>query len=401
LESKVFILIATLGLSWAGPLNKKNTDALSGAHSHDDGGKQVEAQAPDEPASAPDERKLCPSSSTNSGIIRSRFNEVVPMDPETQIYVQHKVDIDAGEDRCINAVLIEHQPVRGCKYTMLFNAVRGSHNLQLTSLELDADSWCPGWGDPRETGETGNHRSYTKGMGGDGLSLVLSRSHVTDFVADRSCTQLTMSTQGEIFLSRGLGGRAERFSFENLQFTGQYDSVGEPSSFCPSPPPVVVREEPKAPQENVFQNTAVLGFVGHEPIPNFPAIDGGLSVLQSFGDRFTLRGDISMGPLKHTALYGNFMFGKVSGKPGLRPYVGLRVGGFDSNVTHNGDSITTPGFTLGMETNRAVKSSRLYGSFEVSPVFYGEDLRAYMSSDPDLYTSMGVMFKLHVGMFLR
>jgi hypothetical protein len=395
LESKVFILIATLGLSWAGPLNKKNTDALSGAHSHDDGGKQVEAQAPDEPASAPDERKLCPSSSTNSGIIRSRFNEVVPMDPETQIYVQHKVDIDAGEDRCINAVLIEHQPVRGCKYTMLFNAVRGSHNLQLTSLELDADSWCPGWGDPRETGETGNHRSYTKGMGGDGLSLVLSRSHVTDFVADRSCTQLTMSTQGEIFLSRGLGGRAERFSFENLQFTGQYDSVGEPSSFCPSPPPVVVvREEPKAPQENVFQNTAVLGFVGHEPIPNFPAIDGGLSVLQSFGDRFTLRGDISMGPLKHTALYGNFMFGKVSGTPGLRPYVGLRAGGLEGGIS-------TPGFTLGMETNRAVKSARLYGSFEVTPVFYGEPIRAYMSSTEDLHTSMGVMFKLHVGMFLR
>jgi hypothetical protein len=390
----MFLLIATLGLSWAGPLNKKNIEALSGAHSHDDGGKQMEAQAPDEPADAPDEREACPASSINSGTIRSRFNEVVTMDPATQVYVQHKVDIDAVEDRCINAVVIDHQPERGCKYTMLFNAVRGSHNLQLTSLELDADSWCPGWSDPRETGETGSHRSYTKGMGGDGLSLVLSRSHVTDFVADRSCTQLTMSTQGEIFLSRGLGGRAERFSFENLQFTGQYDSVGEPSSFCPSPPPVVVREEPKAPQENVFENTAVLGFVGHEPIPNFPVIDVGISVLQAVGDRFTLRGDISVGPLKHSALYANFMFGKVSGTPGLRPYAGLRAGGLEGGIS-------TPGLTLGVETNRAVKSSRFYGSFEMTPVFYGEDIRAYMSSTDSLHTSMGVMFKLHVGMFLR
>ena len=394
----MFILIATLGLSWAGPLNKKNIEALSGAHSHDDGGKQVEAQAPDGPADAPDEREACPASSINSGTIRSRFNEVVTMDPATQVYVQHKVDIDAVEDRCINAVVIDHQPERGCKYTMLFNAVKGNHNLQLTSLELDADSWCPGWKDRRETGETGSHRSYTKGMGGDGLSLMLSRSHVNDFVADRSCTQLTMSTQGEIFLSRGLGGRAERFSFENLQFTGQYDSVGEPSSFCPSPPverpKVVVRDKPTAPEKNIFENTAVLGFLGHEPIPNFPVIDVGISVLQAVGDRFTLRGDISVGPLKHSALYANFMFGKVSGTPGLRPYAGLRAGGLEGGIS-------TPGFTLGMETNRAVKSSRLYGSFEVSPVFYGEDIRAYMSSTEDLHTSMGVMFKLHVGMFLR
>ena len=398
----MFLLIATLGLSWAGPLNNKNTAALSSARSHDDGGKQTKPQASDEPASVPDKREVCPYSSSNTGIIRSRGNEVVPMDPATQIYVQHKVDIDAVEDRCINAVVIDHQPERGCKYTMLFNAVRGSHNLQLTSVKLDADSWCPGWRDRRETGETGSNRSYTKGMGGDGLSLVLSRSHVADFVADRSCTQLTMSTQGEIFLSRGLGGRAERFSFENLQFTGQYDSVGEPSSFCPSSPPrvvpskVVVRDKPKAPEKNIFENTAVLGFVGHEPIPNFPAIDAGISVLQSFGDRFTLRGDTSLGKFKHHALSANLMFGQVSGKPGLRPYVGLRVGGLE----HRGD-IKAPGFTLGVETNRAVKSSPLYGSFEVTPVFYGEDIRAYMSSTEDLHTTMGVLFKLHLGIFLR
>ena len=256
------------------------------------------------------------------------------------------------------------------------------------------DSWCPGWMDSRETGEVGQSRSYTKVVGGDGLSLRLSKSLVSDFVADRSCTQMSMSTQGEIFLTRGFGGRSERFSFENLQFSGQYDSVGEPSSFCPSPPPVVVRVEPEAPRENALVNTAVLGFLGHELIPNFPAIDGGFSVLQSLGDRVALRGDVSLGPFKHSALYANVMVGRVSGKPGLRPYVGLRAGGLDSTITALG-----PNF--GLETNRAVKSSSFYGSFELTPVFYGEELRAYMSSDSSLYTSMGVMFKLHMGVFLR
>jgi len=295
--------------------------------------------------------------------------------------------------------VIEHQPERGCQYVMRFNAVRGSHKLQLTSLKLDADSWCPGWGDHRETGEAGNSRSYTKAMGSDGLSLQLSRSRVPDHVADRSCTELSLATGGEVFLTRGIGGRSERFSFEKLRFSGRYDSVGEPSSFCPSPPPV--REETvyvaKVPQENAFRNTAVLGFVGHEPIPNFPAIDGGFSAMQQLGDRFTMRADISVGPFKHNALYANFMFGRVSGTPGLRPYFGLRMGGLDVSRS----SVVAIGPNLGMETNRSVRSSNFYGSFEVTPVFFGEDLRAYMSSDSDLYTNAGVMMKVHVGVFLR
>jgi hypothetical protein len=393
----VLILLATIGLSWAGVLDKKNAPqatpavAIDGAHSHGDSDSHGEREAPREG------RQSCPYSSSNSGIIRSTQNEVIHIDPATNIYVQHKVDIDSLEDRCINAVLIEHQPERGCKYVMRFDAVRGSHKLQLTSLRLDADSWCPSWGDHRETGESGSSRSYTKAMGSDGLSLQLSRSRVPDHVADRSCTELSMATGGEVFLTRGIGGRSERFSFEKLRFSGRYDSVGEPSSFCPSPPPVQEKTVYKAPKENAFRNTAVLGFVGHEPIPNFPAIDVGFSAMQQLGDRFTMRADISGGPFKHNALYANFMFGQVTGTPGLRPYFGLRMGGLDVSES----SVVAIGPNLGLETNRAVRSSNFYGSFEVTPVFFGEELRAYMSSDSELYTNAGVMFKLHVGVFLR
>jgi predicted lipase len=73
------------------------------------------------------------------------------------------------------------------------------------------------------------------------------------------------------------------------------------------------------------------------------------------------------------------------------------MGGLDVSES----SVVAIGPNRGLETNRAVRSSNFYGSFEVTPVFFGEELRAYMSSDSELYTNAGVMFKLHVGVFLR
>ena len=342
-------------------------------------------------------RDSCPVSSVQSGTINSRYNEIIAIHPETEILVQHKVDIDANEDRCINAVRVLHQPLRGCRYDLLFTAVPGKHLLQLTRVELEADSWCPGWRDLRETGEEFSHRSYTMSPGSVGISLALSRSHVPDRTADRSCTELAMSTQGDVFLSRGFGGRPERFLFNDLRFNGQFDSVGEPSSICPSPPPVERVVEPKEPVENPFRNSTLLVYLGHESIPNFPIIDGGVAWIQSIGDRFALRGDISFGPLKHSAINANVMLGTVSNRPGLRPYLGLRSGG----IKDGSDSTSARGLNLGLETNRNATSSPLYVSFELTPVWLGEELRAYMSSDPTLYTHGGVLAKLHVGVALR
>ena len=104
-----------------------------------------------------------------------------------------------------------------------------------------------------------------------------------------------------------------------------------------------------------------------------------------FGDEQSAIGDDHAG---ESALELGFPGGTELGRHGLR-------------TRTTASSVVAIGPNLGMETNRAVRSSKFYGSFEVTPVFFGEDLRAYMSSDSDLYTNAGVMMKVHVGVFLR
>lgn len=386
-------LIAATSLVLAGPLKQGVSAEVS-----ETGPTQSEASE----ASAPESRQSCPSAFQSMGSISSKHNEVIRMHPETEIVVQHKLDIDAHEDRCINAVLIRHKPERGCAYQLMFNAVRGSHKLELTGVELDADSWCPGWDDRRETGEHNSHRSYELSVGFEAPSLTLSRSHVPDRTADRSCTQLTMTTQGGVYLSQGIASRPELFNFDRLQFSGQFDSFGEPSSICPAPPPVVVEvePEPEGPKINPLKNTSVLVYLGHEPVPNFPVIDGGIGVMQEIGNRFTLRADVSLGPLKHSALNANLMFGSISAEPGLRPYLGLRTGSLRIHPDTDRDKTSAMGLNIGLETNRLARKSPFYAAFEVTPVLYGEELRGYMGEE-NLYTSVGVMGKLHVGVSLR
>ncbi|MGB0638349.1 MAG: hypothetical protein ACPGTU_03380 [Myxococcota bacterium] len=346
----------------------------------------------------PKARAACPVDSKNTGLIRSKQNEIVSMDPATKVYVQHKVDVDRVEDRCINMVRIEHMPKRGCKYTMIFEARRGYTELQLSTLDVHADSWCPGWRDWRETGETDKSKPYSRRMGDNNFSLFLSKTHVPDPVSDRSCTDLSIRANGRVVVSKALGGRGEPFTLDNLSFIGQFDSVGEPSSICPDVKEIVVEkvELPKTPQENPLKYTGVLAYIGHEPLPNFAATDAGISAIQHLGERLTFRADASIGPLRHNAFNVNFSTGSTSNSSGMQIYIGARLGGFEDL---NGNENTAFGANIGFQSNRYDESSSMYYSVELTPVVYDEPVPNFIQGSDS--TKGGVMMKIHFGTFLR
>ncbi|MAY79509.1 MAG: hypothetical protein CL930_01865 [Deltaproteobacteria bacterium] len=385
----MIVLLATVGLVSAGP-------------------RKVKEVTPSVPLTVPatvkptfewpEARATCPTQSANTGIIRSKQNEIVSMEPKTKIYVQHKVDVDRVEDRCINMVRIEHMPDRGCKYTMIFKAKRGYTDLQLSTLNVHADSWCPGWRDWRETGETKESKPYSRRLNDNNLALMLSKTHVPDPVSDRSCTDLAMNVDGKVALTKTLGGRGEPFRLENLSFVGQYDSVGEPSSICPDVKQIVVErvEAPTVPQDNPLKNTAVLAYIAHEPLPNFAATDGGISAFQHIGENLSLRADASIGPLNHNAFNVNYGFGSSSVTSGMQIYVGARLGGFEDL---RGDDYSAFGVNLGFQSNRYDESSPTYFSVELTPVLYSESVPNYIQGSGT--TDGGIMMKILFGTFLR
>lgn len=389
LEKNMIIMLATVGLVSAGPRKAQDTTVPV----------PLSLPVKVEPVFEwPEVRQACPVGSNKNGIIQSKFNEFVSMDPKTKIYVQHKVDVDRVEDRCINMVRIEHMPDRGCKYTMIFEAKRGYADLQLSTLDVHADSWCPGWIDWRETGETKSSKPYSRRMGDNDFSLFLSKTHVPDPVSDRSCTDLTIRANGKVVVSKALGGRGEPFLLDNLSFVGQFDSVGEPSSICPDVKEVVVEkvELPKVPQENPLKNTGVLVYIGHEPLPNFAATDAGISAIQHLGERLTVRADAAIGPLKHNAFNVNVSTGSTSNSSGMQVYVGARLGGFEDL---DGDEHSAFGVNLGFQSNRYDESSSMYFSVELTPVLYSESVPKYIQGSGS--TDGGVMMKVHFGTFLR
>lgn len=382
----MLVMLAMVGLVSAGPRKAKGKESLSA---------DSESVSIQPEFVWPEARSSCPVESKNSGLIQSKRNEVIRMDRNTRIYVQHKVDVDSVEDRCINMVRIEHRPERGCKYTMIFEAQKGATELQLSTLDLHADSWCPGWRDWRETGESGKSTPYSRRMNTSGFSLQLSRTHVPDAVADRSCTDLAIRADGKVVLAKSLGGRPEPFLLDRLAFVGEYDSVGKPDSICPEPKKVVVQKV-EVHTENHLKNTALLVYLAHEPVPNFLATDGGVSVLQQIGPRVTARGDFAFGPLGHNAASLNVMTGPVTDSGSLRLYVGGRLGAFEDL---RGDAFTAVGANLGVETNRNDRSSPWYASLELTPVLYSAPVPNYI--DGSAATESGVMLKLTAGVFLR
>jgi hypothetical protein len=398
----MIFLFATVGLVFAGPRKVKDMTpaAKVEAKTAIEADGSVPLSIPVKIESSfdwPKSRPECPVRSETSGLIQSKNNEIVDMAQKTKIYVQHKVDVDKVEDRCINMVRIEHMPDRGCKYTMIFNAKRGYTDLQLSTFDVHADSWCPGWRDWRETGETNHSKPYSRRLNDGNLSLTLSKTHVPDPVSDRSCTDLSIRAEGTVAVSKALGGRGEPFTLDNLSFRGQYDSVGEPSSICPEPRKIIVQkvEVVAEPQENQLKNTALVVYMAHDPLPNLPAFDIGTSVLQQLGEQVTARADLSIGPLNHNAFNLNFTTGTDSSSK-LRFYFGARLGGLEDLM---GDDYTVFGVNLGIETNRSDVTSPFYASLELTPVLYDDPMPNYISGSGE--TSGGIMLKANLGLFLR
>jgi hypothetical protein len=177
----------------------------------------------------------------------------------SQVWVTHKVDVDAHEDQCISEVLVTTNVMnRGCEFRLLFRGDGIATDLQLIDARLSADSFCAGWPDEAEG-------AYQWLPHWNAPRLKLSRGKVPDRTADRSCVELQMSIVGE--LKMAASKQKTKFAINDLVIRGVFDSVGDTQAVCPAktpppPPPPPPKPPPKPPApkaEDVGLSVAVGG----------------------------------------------------------------------------------------------------------------------------------------------
>ena len=204
-------------------------------------------------------RPTCPYDAQIVGTLGdTRTNQTIDLSvADANVWVTHKVDIDAVEDQCISEVEIRSKVMeRGCEFSLLFQADGLRPGLHLSHAFLEADSFCPGWPDDMEG-------RYEWLLGWDSPRLTLSQDKVNERTADRSCVNLQMSVDGEITLRSG--SRKTQFSLDGMSVRGTFDSVGDTQTICPGTSQRVnVPKQPAPAQENKRFNARYAGQLGIE-----------------------------------------------------------------------------------------------------------------------------------------
>jgi hypothetical protein len=172
-----------------------------------------------------EEQFTCAGPVSISGVIltedKSYRLDLASLSPTVEM--RHKVDIDAFEDRCVNAVTIRLEEDPGCVLELELGADGRSDSLAIRKATFVADSYCASWPDHLE----GTYRFLGKGR------MEISPILVQDSTAIQSCTEHNIA--GHLVL-RGLKRERRRLDVSIIA-RGVFPSTGDTSNalVCPGP----------------------------------------------------------------------------------------------------------------------------------------------------------------------
>jgi hypothetical protein len=158
-----------------------------------------------------------------------------------EVHLEHKLDVDEAEDRCITAVEVRGQlDPRGCRVALRYAASPAHERLQLQAARIEADSFCPGWADALEG-------VYTL-TSGPRAEARLSTAAVSERAASLTCVDpMELELDGTFTVQRDGDPRSAReVELRAARVTGALPSVGETEARCPRPPPP---DEPRPERE--------------------------------------------------------------------------------------------------------------------------------------------------------
>ena len=177
----------------------------------------------------------------------------IPFDAlKATVTLEHKLDVDAAEDRCISAVVVNGRlDERGCVIALRFAARPGSSQLHLTEAQIDADSFCPGWIDTVEG-------TYTLDGNQPQAVATLSRRAVDARTASTTCVEnIAISLDADFPVSAaGTSGERHRAQLRGVSIEGPIRSLGMTEALCPAAPPAPV--VPAAPKPRPEPGTSAL-----------------------------------------------------------------------------------------------------------------------------------------------
>ncbi len=204
-----------------------------------------------------------------------------------QLSLEHTLDIDAHEDRCITGVTINVKNAKhdGCHLELRYQASPYRHGLFLVGGFFDADSFCPGWDNAVEGRYIWTGTSTVP-------ELRLSKLAIDERTARTSCVDISALVSGDLMTGFHLG--KSRLDFEGVLVQGSFQSRGSVTAVCkpkPTSAPVVQRVVVAAPTEITQILSLQYGWVsipGHEflgPEDAHSASSAGVDFLKKVGNQ--------------------------------------------------------------------------------------------------------------------
>jgi hypothetical protein len=171
--------------------------------------------------------------------------------------LEHKLDIDAHEDRCITDVKVtSHIDETGCEVLLHYRSTDELPGLNLIGAHFVADSFCPGWDDNVES-------TYVWIPGRSVPTLSLSKKLIDERTARESCVDISAQVSGDLLTVAD--GRRVTLKFDDMLVQGSFPSRGDTQGVCG------VVEAPSKAVIGGVKNTASLQL-------GFASLDGGGSL---------------------------------------------------------------------------------------------------------------------------
>ena len=199
--------------------------------------------------------------------------------------LEHKLDIDAHEDRCITDVWIDAQHEdSGCALTLhykanpRYNGRPGSERYVLVSGSFIADSFCPGWDDAVE----GRYRWTPKSSA---PNLVLTKDQIDERTERESCVSISAQLDGRL-RGRKLVGSGVELDVSAFSVSGTFPSVGDTRGVCAGTPEPGI----SGALNSVFVFYSGYSFPETDDVDEVNARRVGLMYSRSFGPKVALYG---------------------------------------------------------------------------------------------------------------
>ena len=138
--------------------------------------------------------------------------------------LEHKLDIDAHEDRCITDIKVtSHIDETGCEVLLHYRSTPDQPGLHLVAAHLVADSFCPGWDDSVEV-------TYAWLPGRAAPTLSLSKQSIDERTARQSCVDISAQVSGDLLTVAD--GRKVTLKFDEMLVQGSFLSTGDTQGVC-------------------------------------------------------------------------------------------------------------------------------------------------------------------------